>query len=317
VRPPEADCLDGADDNGDKLADCADPTCADRVVCVDDPSGGELGIFGGGATCPSPYATHTVYNQNLDVPTTCSGCTCAPWVTCKIDLSFSTANDCSSATTGPSLTATNSPTSSTTFMAPVCMTVSSSNPLSVHTTNTHVSSTCTDDASAAKPDGVFWTSSTDFCAVTRSSQTCGSGKRCVAKPPPGTSQCVRLPTPAASCPSGYDNGGETWYGALQYSDQRTCTCSCAASGGDCNAQAFLALGPSCPVVDYSDGAMEELPAVNWCSTNNYPNESGFDWWLPFSAVSVLSGAGRNATCTPAGAATGPAGPVNGSTICCQ
>ena len=46
VRIPESDCLDGKDNNGDGLADCADPTCAAVVACVPDaPAGDELGLL--------------------------------------------------------------------------------------------------------------------------------------------------------------------------------------------------------------------------------------------------------------------------------
>lgn len=46
VRIPESDCLDGKDNNGDGLADCQDPTCANRVACVPAvPTGDELGLL--------------------------------------------------------------------------------------------------------------------------------------------------------------------------------------------------------------------------------------------------------------------------------
>jgi hypothetical protein len=63
VRIPESDCLDGVDNNGDGLIDCADPTCINsRVVCT--PSSlGPLGVVSG-SDCSTGF-TPTQINQVL------------------------------------------------------------------------------------------------------------------------------------------------------------------------------------------------------------------------------------------------------------
>jgi hypothetical protein len=80
VRNPESDCLDGLDNNGDGLVDCADPTCiGSKVICAPAAAGAPLGLVA--ASCPAGYAA-THINQGFQDPNTCHGCGCAAAGTC-------------------------------------------------------------------------------------------------------------------------------------------------------------------------------------------------------------------------------------------
>lgn len=84
---PESSCFDGLDNNGDRLFDCADPTCAAVAACVEPaPAGGWTGpaaLYAGAApvpACPAPY-TMTLDPGGTDLaagPATCAACTCGP-----------------------------------------------------------------------------------------------------------------------------------------------------------------------------------------------------------------------------------------------
>jgi hypothetical protein len=314
VRQPEVDCLDGADDNGDNLADCQDPTCLDRVGCVGAPAGDEVGLLTD-QPCPSPYALGASYYQNLVVPKTCSGCTCKAWVTCQIDFQFSAATNCGADVAGPSVTETNLASDNTQLVTPICAKVSPPpDPVSIHMTPTYRGTSCTNDGSAAKPDATSWGTQKSFCRLTRSSQTCDTGQRCVAKSGASAQQCVRVPSPDASCPAGYANG-VNWYDATQFTDSRSCSCGCNYQGGDCTGRLFVAISTvGCPVADTSQG--DFFNETNNCTNNSLPSVS-FDWWTQIGGMQIEFGMGRNATCTSAGSTMGSAQAVNGSTICCQ
>jgi hypothetical protein len=83
-RPAEANCFDGLDDNGDGLADCADPTCAAVATCVAevpaDWTGYDHLFDGSGAApaCPSLFAqSATPGNSGLTAdPASCGACAC-------------------------------------------------------------------------------------------------------------------------------------------------------------------------------------------------------------------------------------------------
>jgi hypothetical protein len=311
---PEVDCLDGQDDNGDGLSDCADPTCADRVACVGAPDGDELGLLALG-TCPSGWETAQSYYRDLVSPTSCSGCTCKVSLTCRFDFTFyGTQTNCTSPTSTATLTLTG--VQGDPFSAPTnCTTlnVSVSSPKSVFVDAYLTDSTCSHDASGATPDAVHWNTATLFCRPPRTSSTCGAGKLCVPLPPGGQNVCARVPTPSASCPAGYGGVSNNWYTMSQFTDPRTCTCDCAPHGGDCKGQTTFAFGSSCPVADTASYGVFASPP-NVCEQNG-----GFN---SFATNVIVVGyhqqffGAENATCTNTGTAVGKAAPANGSTICC-
>ncbi len=85
--PAETSCVDGTDNNGNGLIDCADPTCADRVACagaIFPDWTGYLALYEGppatAPTCASPWMTdnYSIQSGFHAGPAMCSLCTCDP-----------------------------------------------------------------------------------------------------------------------------------------------------------------------------------------------------------------------------------------------
>src|SRR5262249_33512993 len=86
------DCLNGVDDDGNGLTDCADPACAAGYTCTPNPPQGWLGpvaLYNGPpANKPKGPPGHpdTAHQGNTGIindPAMCSACTCGnPTVTC-------------------------------------------------------------------------------------------------------------------------------------------------------------------------------------------------------------------------------------------
>ena len=85
--PGAEDCLDGMDNNGDGLVDCADPQCVPGYQCVDAPPPGGFKEYlyvtqtqlpaGPPAACP-PDLQQTSEFINPEGPPQCTACTCGP-----------------------------------------------------------------------------------------------------------------------------------------------------------------------------------------------------------------------------------------------
>ncbi len=307
VRKPESDCLDGLDNNGDGLADCADPTCSTQVTCVPSAAtGNELGEFTTSA-CGGSYATTEHFNQSLNVPTTCSGCGCSPYVDCAISIYFDYSHsDCTTASlVGTYHTA-----------GTACLNGLGGNPLSVSESITLSASAC--NPVQGTPNATSWGTSSNFCAVTRSSATCSGNNVCVAKPA-SAPICVRIPSAGAACPAGYGGTPKgTWYPDNGVQDNRTCACACSGSGASCQSTAYMASGTACPA-DLSNINASFLPLSGTCVARNgnaetswsslnymnqYPNSTpATPPTCSVSSTAITSGTTATAT--------------GGSTICCQ
>jgi hypothetical protein len=213
-RVGESDCLDGIDNNGDGLADCADPSCNGVVVqCVNTPAaGGELGIFIASGTCPANYGTTEAWHAGLR-PNACTGCSCQSTCSSTITI-WSSDNGCSAG--GTAVTITAPPTGNS-----VCRSVLNTTYTS-GTVSTPVIGGCTGTGTATQPDPT-WTTDMTFCAA-RTSSTCGSpSKLCVAIPA-AQKVCARG-NQADACPSGYASDKGVFYSSFQ---RGSCTGSCAS-----------------------------------------------------------------------------------------
>jgi hypothetical protein len=308
VRKPESDCLDGLDNNGDGLADCADPTCAAQTTCTPAVAvGNEIGLFTGSA-CSGDYGTTEHMNQSLVVPSTCSGCGCSPYIDCAVSIYFDfNHSDCSTATSfiGTYHTSNGS-----------CINGGGGNPLSVKDVVTLASSGC--NPTGGTPDATHWGTSSNFCAATRTSMTCGANSVCVAKPA-SASVCVRVPSAGATCPAGYAATPKgTWYADNGFQDNRTCNCQCSASGASCNATAFVLSGTSCPA-DFSNANGSFLPTSGNCIARNGNAETS---WTQLNYMNdyVNYTPANPPSCGLIGSSTTSgttATATGGSTICCQ
>jgi hypothetical protein len=84
---PESSCFDGVDNNGDGLADCADPTCASVAACVAAAPAGWTGyaalydgLAAGAPSCAAPLPTMLAPgNAGLTAAVAvCTPCACGP-----------------------------------------------------------------------------------------------------------------------------------------------------------------------------------------------------------------------------------------------
>ncbi len=85
----EADCLDGLDDNGDGRADCADPTCLDRVACVPVAEGAAGYLVDEDESCEGAYEDAALlHGDPANASSRCTGCSCRSDASCSIELRF-------------------------------------------------------------------------------------------------------------------------------------------------------------------------------------------------------------------------------------
>ncbi len=230
-RIAEADCLDEADDNGDGLADCEDPTCSDRVECVPDPGGGDLGFLDPVACTDPEYPASLTLHQGPNGGTTCTGCYCTPPPTiCDFSVRHYSDSECSA---GSQFMGTGQLSTQNGLCA---FTLSTSNcsvrPYSLKlyaATNPRLREACTKQANMfgtpVKPPKT-WTTTATYCKAAHPTATCPAGNSCVARRI-GT-RCIRFPG-QVECSGIYTQHGE-WYGA--FNDMRQCT---ACNQLNCNA----------------------------------------------------------------------------------
>jgi len=310
---PEADCLDGLDDNGDGLPDCADPTCADRATCIPDAPGAELGVVPSRA-CPAEYGDEVTWVRGLVSPTTCSGCTCTPQMSCAYQLSFRSTTDCTGATID-SATVTvsgtvglsNATTSCSQLAAPI------SNAKSVYTSAIAQTTSCSTSASGATPNRATWTARQSFCPARRTSLSCRAGQICVGVTPSTETRCVRVVGEAAACPPGY-SGPMTWYEPTQIDDPRTCTCGCTTNGaGSCDSGIT-------PFILSTSSCTGQSGYFIYSPPSHCAAQSGVNLFSPgfqFVRYSGEAWGSSGVSCSATGTAVGTARPKNGSTFCCR
>jgi hypothetical protein len=319
---PESDCLDGMDNNGDGLADCADPSCNAQVTCTPAVTvGNEIGILTM-SSCPSEFPVSLSLHSGLNAPTTCTGCGCTPDAVCTFDLDFDyTTSTCANATGAGTI-------SYSTKNGGVCQYFGAATTTKAfRLRNGRASSSTCAGTGSASPTPASWTVNKNFCGGSRSSNTCGANQVCVPKPATGN-LCVRIPMPSAACPAGYVAGSsETLYSG--FSDTRTCApCGCAVTGTNCSPSSgliFFASGSTqsvCPAVgDSNYTAAARADAIGGCGNMEgcifSPCTSPlFASPLRFGAISYMQG--LSATCEGRSNVNGgAASPTGGTTVCCR
>jgi hypothetical protein len=218
VREPESDCLDGKDNNGDGLADCADPSCSDQVECVPEaPTGGQLGEHITSGSCPTDYDSPSPPFHTGIQSQPCLGCTCA--TECSATYHFYTNGSCSGA-----------PDASSPFTAlpggqAACQNIPAQTYLSGILTNPAIAG-CDAGGSATQADPT-WATDDTFCGA-KTSATCGSGKVCVAKRA-SAALCTRVDQ-SASCPADYATDQGVFFSDFQPGSCGACSsCNPATS----------------------------------------------------------------------------------------
>lgn len=240
------DCTDGIDNNDDCRTDCADPQCATTHLKCVDPTNQIVG-YGSkiqmAMNCPGAQTT-TAINQNLALNGTCTGCACqvnTNW-RCNSTLHvFDDVNKCN----GNMERGTAATLSSGVAATPLndCDAVNATAATTDYFKIDAISSTCpVDTAQPGTKQASSWGNSQKFCSTAPTPTTCQT-IACMA----AAGNCIAFNGNMASCPSPFAFK-EVWYRG--YTDNRVCTCSCAASAGSCainagQAQFTTATAPTC------------------------------------------------------------------------
>jgi hypothetical protein len=314
-RVPESDCLDGVDNNGDGLADCADPTCINTQVTCAPVATTPVGAAA--ATCPAGV-TPIHINQGFQVPTTCHGCGCTVSGTCT----YSFYGDQSGAAcVNPNFFLGSLSSSS----GGACFTLTSPTQYYSIYTSAAASATCGNQQSGV-PDAPSYATSESFCpsAKSPSNAGCGANQACVALPSTGK---VCTLVDGASCPASYPNTTSTWYADGVSSDDRACSCTgCTVTNNGSCALASLQYITHCTANTYAVCTDNPAP-YNYCSGGccgwPLPGTTTDGYWLHttnvdgFSAHVIPPNTGATCNGGPGTVTGGTAMPGATLTVCCQ
>jgi hypothetical protein len=301
MRVAESDCLDGKDNNGDGLADCADPTCTAQVTCVPiGPGGSQLGVVN--ANCPTGFGPGTTEMTNFS-DTTCGGCTCKTIPVCAVEADVHPNGGCGGG--GPNVFPTGGADGAT---KSACAPITAASFINVYIFAPALQSrNCAVGGTPTRADPSFAVT-TKFCPASRTSPTCAdSAHVCVPAAPPSSSVCVSI-SGHTTCPTGYQTNPPTYY--YQGASKGTCgTCpaSCTGNGvgcsgnvdvyaysGACSGTIYGPCGPN-KCCSMSSGASVTLGGLNAVF---YPD-------------------GATDTCTVGQPTAQPSTLIGESTICCQ
>lgn len=314
VRIAESDCLDGLDNNGDGLIDCADPSCT-QVECV--PSAATP--VGTVETACNAGVTGTHINQGFNSPTTCHGCGCATAATCAFDMIGDQSGTGCFFLGGVSHTLLGTFTSATS-----CFTVGGNQQYYSVQAVPKPNATCSNGSGA--PDAAGYSTTKNFCPSPKSAAAaaCPANQVCVSKPATG-SVCTLVT--GSSCPTSYPTNGGTWYGDGTTSDNRSCTCTgcTVTSNGTCDPNGLQWIVHTS---GNSAGQCVDNPApYNYCSGGccswPMPNGNPPDYfWLHTTSVDSLkyhtfpSNTGSTCNGGTGTVTSGTATPGTSYTVCC-
>lgn len=315
---PETDCLDGVDNNGDGLTDCADPSCTAITTCVPAPAAGsQIGTFISTFTpsCPTDYGSPVTYSTNLMTPA-CSGCGYTGLLTCKYDVYMDTHTDCSALVFKGTVSTTTALTSNSADATNVvCANMTSVSGLMSGKLQNGVQTagSCTATGGGASRGTPTWGATQQFCAAARSS-SCAGGQVCVAKPA-AAPVCLRIPSDTAGCPAGWTTGPVAPYytGFVDNRSCGACTCSGLTNVSCINAGNVLGTqSASCPggAPSFTNGVAENALPGCLNATFGLPPFSS-----PVGSFGVSSGGRAGCACTSP--TVGVVDRLGGSTICCR
>jgi len=244
-------CMNGVDDNGDALADCADPQCQASHVCADAPPTGWAGV-GWLAPDSTPACSPGLTAQNLfaglNVPALGCACECGSAAAhCAIDLTCSPGNtDC----------ATNSNT--TTVVG--CATLSLPPGSACKVSEPHIMGGCPATNKPTVRPAVTWNTSARACTTAAGGFCATATQACVPRPPAGAvGPCVGRSGDNA-CPTGTGYTVKRLFYTGAFVDSRDCS-ACDACGvtGVCLCDTG---GDTCGAAVYSDGACQAASPQN-------------------------------------------------------
>ncbi len=295
-------CLNGKDDDGDKLVDCADPDCAPGYECVDVPGGWQAVLTattGWSASLPNPAAcaggsTPIRYFQGPAGAAACASCSCdAPSGTCG-----DTPLSCAMGNTACTGASTVNPNNCMNFAPPANQQIScrlGQTPLS--------SGGCTPSTTAlSNPDP--WKSVSDACTL--GGGGCGASQACVPKQSSSGPTCIAI-AGTATCPTNWPTHGDAYTGG---NDTRACSdCTCAPDNVSCDPDKFY-LMTMADCVDFGP-----FPEFSGTTCTSYTPTSGTTWSIQRVPAASKQPSG---SCTAAGGVpSGSLVPTGQTTLCCR
>jgi hypothetical protein len=299
-RIPESDCLDGQDNNGDGLADCADPTCVNLTVqCVPSVgNGATIGTVVPQLPCPAGFGSSTPMYQNINSGT-CSGCSCQ--TQCNATITYFAGANCSGGSSDQEMyfNGTNGVTTS-------CKNNTDFNAASGQVTSL-TRGTCLGSGSAVwTASNPVFANSDVFCGVTSTSNTCGQNQICVPKP---TGTLAAKVASTSACPSGYVGTQSTFYTTYTNGSCPVCTSCNASTTVSCG---IIGLGHYTANDNTCNGA-SKLPSGN-TNTNTNCVDFGATYTIYSTNADWLIGTIASDTCTNNKTPTAPT-PTGGQLVC--
>jgi hypothetical protein len=286
------------DNEGDGLADCADPDCDPEALCVPSSADQPAGVVvAEDEPCPAGFTGgETVIHRGLQ-PSACVGCGCTPGdTTCVGEVwIYDDSNDCSGDVAQSGGVRVTVPITTTCTANPLTYDF-----LKGIRANITATSTCTANGTGV-PATSTWAESVKFCRTSAVALGCSATAACVPRAEQPESQCA-IADGAATCDSGYATTEADWY--TDFEDERTCgACFCTPVGGDC-ANVLVEVGS-----DYTCG-------------NHHTVGDDTKLCLPgigeYSPPARLIGAPTAPTgCTADAPFSGDISPTGQTTLCCQ
>ena len=296
-RIPESDCFDNADNNGDGLADCQDPTCiGSTATCVAAVgAGATIGTVVDSLPCPAGFAGAT---QNLNAGLgagSCSGCSCK--TRCTATYRLYSGADCTGSYETATVTGVNGDESA-------CLNFTDSTRVSQKLSNVAVAGcqgTGTNTWTASSP---VWSTSKVFCSVDRSSPTCGQNQ--VSVPKVTTGIASKVPD-SGTCPAGYTGGEATYYPTFSNGVCQSCSICTGEAAYNCGS-----VGYAYDLNNTCTGGAGEFIGGNRTSFNSCDSFGGSTTFRSLKvAIFDLTGDG----CTANKTISTPATPTNGQRVC--
>jgi hypothetical protein len=318
---PEA-CLDGVDNNGDGMVDCADAACGD-YECVDtapDGWGGPYRVTTSTLPVPAPVqcdggtAPETFFSEPAG-PAECSACSCG-------DIQGAS---CSPAGITCWTGSTTCMGANTQDLTAALQNAQCNKPTNQVANTSQLSCSLTAPAAVAQngscapsavdfPNKAKFGNEVDACPLPTSGGGCGAGKACVPKGiDPTQSVCVRQDGAGKACPSGFSVTVQAYQDAV---DSRGCAdCVCGDAATACSGGGYLfhdlnqcmGNGGGDPPITINSVACDNVtPALDGQSTS-------FASWSIETTAAMPTG-----TCAPKGGE--PTGQLNLQgpvTFCCK
>jgi hypothetical protein len=308
------DCLDGVDNDGNGLVDCADPGCQPEFECVAEaptPWAGYYRVasatYPAASTLPCPdSATPEVVFQGPGSAAQCGACSCGGLTaSCSYPEMgwWVNSNNCNGAA-GQNLAPGDGDCHA---FAQNCGATCDNDQRAMLTQDSALVAASCPPSGGAPTIGALWSDEHHACKLADPSGGCSAGTVCVAKPaaPYDTAVCVRQDGQHA-CPTGFPNAIDAYGDAV---DDRACSaCDCDTSGVSCGAgKVVVSDDDACAGGTNAD--LDVMGATCYSMQNLLDESAGSYKSVPGAVMGMCTPTGGQ----PSGAVT-PSGPV---TFCCQ